>query len=68
METWAQPIGNLSPGAVSRRLRVSVLVMGFTLALAVLLVRAGVHDAWRAVLFLPFFVSFSGFYQGLYRA
>jgi hypothetical protein len=59
--------GNLSPLAASRRLRQAVVVLTFALGAAIALVRADVHPAWRALLFLPFFVAASGFYQGLYR-
>ena len=67
MEAWATTPGNLSPGAASRRLRAGVAVLGIALICAVVMVNTGVHAGWRALLFLPFFIAASGFYQGLYR-
>lgn len=67
MEAFVRPIGNLSPGAASRRLRQGVAMLGLALAVSVALVYVDLHQAWRLLLFLPFFVSANGFYQGLFR-
>jgi hypothetical protein len=67
MEAWARAAGNLSPLASSRRLRVSVLMLGIALALAVVLVETGISPLWRIGLFVPFFMSGSMLFQGLYR-
>ncbi len=67
LEAWARPIGNLSPGAASARLRAGVIALAVALALGVALVQLQVATPWRMALFVPFFFAASGFYQGLYR-
>jgi hypothetical protein len=67
MEAWARAAGNLSPLGSSRRLRMSVMLLGIGLALAVVLIDAGAAPWWRLVLFLPFAASSSVLFQGLYR-
>jgi len=67
MATWADETGNLSPGAASKRLRGGVVMLAVGLAMAVVFVKAEIHVAYRALLFLPFLLAANGFYQGLYR-
>lgn len=49
-------------------MRTGVIAFLIALALAVVMVRAGVHPALRACLVLPFFVAANGLYMGLYGA
>ena len=67
MEAWANTAGNLSPGAASRRLRLGVIILAIGLIGAVIMTSAAVHPAYRALLFIPFFLAANGFYQGRHR-
>ncbi len=58
---------NLTDENVSRRLRVGILSLALALGLAVTLQRLGASTAWRAALFLPFFVSTTFFFQGAFQ-
>ncbi|MCA9625817.1 MAG: hypothetical protein KC731_42635 [Myxococcales bacterium] len=65
--SWVELPGNLSPHAASKRLRSGVIMLAIGLALGVVLVKSDLPIAYRALLFLPFFMTANGFYQGLYR-
>lgn len=67
MEAWARPQGNLTARPTAARLRTGVVALGAALALAVALVYLQVAWNYRLLLFLPFFVAASGFFQALYR-
>ena len=67
MEVWAQPTGNLSTRAASRRVRNGVIMLTIALVVAVVLAKTHVPVAYRALLGLPFFLAANGFYQGLYK-
>ena len=67
METWRRPEGNLAAEPAANRLRYGVLSLGLALGIAVALVYLQVPLGYRLLLFLPFLVAASGFYQALYR-
>ncbi|MEL7368024.1 MAG: hypothetical protein AAFN74_03860 [Myxococcota bacterium] len=58
---------NLKTKGQNYRLRMGVIMLGVSLLATVLLVQADFHRAWRAVLFLPFFMAAFGAWQGLFR-
>ena len=67
MEAWARDVGNLSTEAANQRLQRGIVMLGVALVLAIVLVYLDLHSAWRAVLFVPFFVSAQFFFSGLHR-
>jgi hypothetical protein len=60
--------GNIGAGPRDARLRRGVLAFVLALAVAVPLVRSGLHPALRVVLVVPFFMAANGLYMGLYGA
>lgn len=58
---------NLRAGGQNARLRMGIIMLTVALLLSVVLVRADVSKAWRALLFVPFFMASMGAWQGLYR-
>lgn len=67
MEAWAREVGNLSTEGANQRLQRGIIMLGVALLVAVVLVYLELHSAWRAVLFVPFFVSANLFFSGLHR-
>ena len=59
--------GNLGDRAQSQRLRMSLVLLSIALVLCVVLRETGVAPVYRSVLFIPFFASAFGAYQGLFR-
>jgi hypothetical protein len=68
MEAWSPAAGNLSEEAASRRLRIGILMLAVSLAMAVAMAAFGLRSEWRLALVLPFFFAANGVYQGLHRA
>lgn len=66
MET-ARIAGNLSDENQTQRLRGGVLSLGLSLTIAVAMLKLGASAPIRLVLFVPFFFSAIGLFQGLYR-
>ena len=58
---------NLEVGGQNVRLRMGALMLGIALLGTVALVQTDLHRAWRLALFLPFFMSAFGAWQGLFR-
>jgi len=58
-------IDNIGPRERAKRLRYGVVFAALSLAAAVALVATGTPRLYRLALFLPFWVSGSGFFQAL---
>lgn len=67
MEAWAKPAGNLTAVAASRRHQKGILALALALGLAVAMAHLEASAGWRLLLFIPFFLTAFGFFQGLYR-
>lgn len=66
MDAWAKPVGNVSASCGDKSLRLGILALALALGLAVSLHELSLAVGYRAVLFVPFYVSAMGLTKGLF--
>jgi hypothetical protein len=66
MDAWAKPEGNVIGGCGSRAQRFGLVALSLALIGAVVMIQLGLGAAWRAALFVPFYLSAIGLVKGLY--
>jgi hypothetical protein len=56
-------IANIGPNQQRLRLRFGLVMFAMGIMIAALLILTGVHWAWRIVLFMPFYLGATGYFQ-----